>query len=156
LTDSNGNIYELKDVYNTAALSKAKTQQRPNAICVIINTPGTSAKFRFMGVPDAVYTINLTYQKASVSFAALADNWSPVPDAYSDIYNNLFLSEALSMVDDTRAQIYRQRGVAAFLSKAEGLTETQKNAFVQQWLARSIENSGAMMKLQQAVQGRGL
>src|SRR5579864_375595 len=160
LTDAGGKIWEVKDIYNSLPLSKtgsiAAQQQRPSAVAVIAFTPGTSFKIRFMGAPDAIYTINLTYQTAPVQFAALSDGWAPIPDSYSDIYNNLFLGEAFAVVDDARAQIYRQRGVAAFLAKAEGLTDTQKNIFAQQWLAASKEQASAMLKSQQAVQARGI
>jgi hypothetical protein len=156
LIDSNNNVIEIKDVYNTAALSRGGDTQQPHAVAVILNTPGTSFKIRFMGIPDQVYTIVLTYQKLSIQFANVTDPWAPIPDSYSDIYNNLFLGETLAVADDTRSQIYRQRGVAAFLAKAEGLTDTQKNIFAQQWLAQGREQSSVVLKLQQGVQGRGL
>lgn len=92
--------------------------------------------------------------ETALAFATNFD-WSPVPDSFVDVYNNLFLSEALAMVDDARAQIYRARGVAAFLSKAQGLTETQKNAFVQQWMARNGESIANGMRTQQGMGARG-
>lgn len=227
LIDSNNQVIEIKDVYNTAALSLGGDQQQPHAVAVIQNNPGTSFKIRFMGIPDQVYTIVLTYQKLAIQFraftvtsAALAsggqtayagvfdplsflagsiasisgftnagnngmfivvsatatslvvinsggviemasaqainENWAPIPDSYCDIYNNLFLGESLAVVDDARAQIYRQRGVAAFLAKAEGLSDTQKNIFAQQWLAQGREQNSVTLKLQQGVQGRGI
>lgn len=156
LIDSNNNVFEIKDIYNTASLAQGGSQQRPSAVSVLLNTPGTSFKIRFMGIPDATYTIVLTYQKLAVQFANLSDGWAPIPDNYSDIYNNLFLGEALAVDDDNRSQLYRQRGVAAFLAKAEGLTDTQKNIFAQQWLNRSREDSSVVLKLQQGVQGRGI
>lgn len=226
LIDSNNQAIEIKDVYNTAALSQGGDQQQPHAIAVILNNPGTSFKIRFMGIPDQIYQIVLTYQMLPIQFQtfsvtsastsggqttyqgifnplsfgslvtisgfinagnngsfsiisvtstaivvtsssgvnetpatpaiAINGTWAPIPDSYSDIYNNLFLGESLAVVDDARAQIYRQRGVAAFLAKAEGLTDTQKNIFAQQWLAQGREQSSVVLKLQQGVQGRGL
>lgn len=159
LTDASGKIFEVKDVFNSLPLSKAAApaaSSRPTAVAVLTLTPGASFKIRFMGVPDAIYTINLTYQMLPVQFVNLTDGWAPIPDSYSDIYNNLFLGEALAVVDDARAQIYRQRGVAAFLAKAEGLTDTQKNIFAQQYLAQSKEQASAALKSQQAVQARGI
>ena len=223
-----GEIFELKEVLNTAALGVASFQQQPHAVAVLLSTIGTSVKIRFMGVPNTAYAVTLTYQIASPQFGpftvtsvanhvsadttytgvfsplsfpaggtatiigcttpanngsfaivscnatslvvangsgsaesetsayALNLSWSPIPDQYSDVYNNLFLSEAFSDTDDARAQMYRQRGVAAFLSKFEGLTQAQKNAFVQQWLSRSVENAAALLQLQQGVQARGI
>lgn len=320
LTDDEGNIWEIKDVYNNAALSKSKFQQRPNAMSVestsmsvarapvtltitavtvagnILNVfvtsttgvqvgdqvtfnslvnatflngqtvtitainPGVAITaafthsnypvgcgsdadtghvvyagldslryfvFRFLGVPDKIYNVTLVYQKLAPQFgpffitscgtasagntsyvgsfdplsfpvgataiitgfvtnavnngsftvvsctstllvlantagvaesaSAYANNfsWDPIPNQYSDVYNNLFLSEAMATVDDARAQLYRQRGIAAFLAKASGLTEMQKNAFIQQWLQRSVERAEVGGSTQQGTAGRG-
>lgn len=81
-------------------------------------------------------------------------SWDPIPDYYQDVFNNLFLSEALAVADDTRSQIYRQRGVAALLSKASGLSEMQKNAFAQQWLQRGLERQALAAFTQMGSTGR--
>lgn len=233
VTDSKGNTYELKDVYNNLPLSATTTntnsRSRPLSVAILISNPGVSIKIRFMQVPDLIYTINLTYQVAPVPFTAnpitaagLASNgkttytgtfvpslfvpglsamilgfskgstnngtfiivsvtdaslvvanpagvietstaayginasWYPIPDYYSDIYNWLFLSECLSVSDDPRSQMYRQRGVAAFLAKSDGLSETQKNIFIQQWLGYQREGQAVTLKLQQGTQASGV
>lgn len=234
LSDANGNVYEIKDVYNNLPLSMTTTavagaiggRSRPTACAVLISTPGTSIKIRMMPVPEAIYTINLTYQVAAIPFTAdvvtsvgnhsgantsytgtftpalfpagqavlitgfvtnavnngtftivscnattlvvangagisesnpafaINVSWYPIPDYYSDIYNWLFLSEALSVADDPRSQLYRQRGVAAFLAKSSGLSEMQKNAFIQQWMSYNRETQGLVLQIQQASQSR--
>jgi len=88
---------------------------------------------------------------------AFNGSWAPIPDSFSDIYNNLFLSEAFQTAnDDQEAARYRQRGVAALLSKAEGLTQTQINIFRQQWLARDSEQTASTLRTQQGSQARGV
>jgi len=88
---------------------------------------------------------------------AVNGSWAPIPDNFSDIYNNLFLSEAFQTAnDDQEAARYRQRGVAALLSKAEGLTQTQINIFRQQWLQRDSEQMANTLRTQQGVQSRGV
>ena len=83
--------------------------------------------------------------------------WDPIPDTYSDIYNNLFLSEVFMLDSEpAQAQMYRQRGIAAFLAKASGLTETQKNAFIQQWQARDLQSIIAVQRAQQGTQARAV
>jgi hypothetical protein len=90
------------------------------------------------------------------SYASNFD-WSPIPDSYGDIYNFLFLSEMANAADDQqRAMTWRQRGIAAFLAKAEGLTEMQKKAFLQQWEARGIEQATVGQMAQMGNQGRGI
>ena len=227
LTDDQGKIWEVKDVYNNSALSPSAFQQRPSAMSV--ETSGlNSQKFRFLGVPDQIYTATVVYQKLSAQFGpffitaagnAAAGNttytgtfdpisfpassiatitgfvthtvnngsfvvvscsatslvvvnasgvaetisayvsnysWDPIPDQYSDVFNNLFLAEALAMADDARSTYYRQRGVAAMLSKASGLTEMQKNAWAQQWLQRGNERVASGHAGQQGSAGRGV
>jgi hypothetical protein len=52
--------------------------------------------------------------------------------------------------------MYRQRGVARFLAKADGLNEMQKNAWMQIWLARNNESLTTPERAQQGTQGRGV
>jgi hypothetical protein len=231
LTDDQGNIYEIKDVYNSSALAVSAFQQRPSAVSVESSSTIANVlnyKFRFLGVPDQIYTVTVVYQKLAPQFgpffitasansaggntayagtfdplsfpagavaiitgfkvnavnngsfvvvscsttslvvvnavgvaetvSAYANNfsWAPIPDQYSDVYNNLFLAEALAVVDDARAQLYRQRGVAALMAKATGLSEMQKNAFAQQWLARGVERQAVIGKTQLGNTGKGI
>lgn len=232
LVDPQGNITEVKDVYNNAALAVGGAQQTPHAVAVITNTPGVKFKIRFMGIPDDKYNIVLTYQKVPTQFraftitsvqaasgnqttyvgtfnpqsfpttpvvatafvanltnatnnglfsvvsctptslvlsnaagvaetapagaVAINFNWDPVPDDYSDIYNNLFLGESFSAFDDARFQTYRQRGILMLLSKQDGLTEMQKNIFAQQYLAQGREGLLIPMRGEQAVQARAV
>jgi hypothetical protein len=229
IADDQGNIWELKDIYNNAALSPSSFQQRPSAISVESSDSVNGCLFRFLGVPDQIYNVTITYQKLAPQFGpffisgaanaaggntiyngtfdtlsfptgavaiingfptvsavnngsfvvvastpttlevanaagvaatqlAYANNfsWAPIPDQYSDIYNNLFLSEAFALADDARAQVYRQRGIAAYMAKSSGFTETQKNAFTQQWMARDIEKQAGIGALQLGHTGRGI
>ncbi len=231
LTDDEGNIFEIKDIYNNKALGVSSFQQRPSAMSVSVSSVIANVlnyKFRFLGVPDKIYTVTVTYQKLSPQFgpffitscgtagggnttytgtfdvisfpvgataivtgfqtnavnngsfivvsvtntslvlantAGIAEtasafvsnfSWDPIPNQFSDVYNNLFLAEALAGVDDARSQLYRQRGVAAFLSKATGLSEMQKNVFVQQWLARANERQADAGLIQTGNTSRGI
>lgn len=231
LTDDQGNIFEIKDIYNNAALAVSAFQQRPSAISVETSPVITAVqnyKFRFLGVPDKIYLVTVVYQKLSPQFGpffitsaatvsggntvytgsfdtlsfpagaiaiitgfvvnavnngsfvvvsstattlTLANNagvaetitayannfsWAPIPNQFSDVYNNLFLAEALAAVDDARSQLYRQRGVAAYLAKATGLTEMQKNVFIEQWLQRSVERAQVAGSTQIGNSGRGM
>ena len=84
-------------------------------------------------------------------------DWFPLPDSFMDVFNNLFLAEAMAVVDDAREQVYRQRGIAALLSKAEGLNEMQINAFLAQSIARgTVQQTMAAQRTQQGTQARGI
>lgn len=156
LTDVNGKIVELKDVYNTSPRGLSNDFQRPTAAAVESVIYGTSLVIRFMGCPDAVYTATLTYQRLALPFMSLGGTWAPIPDSYIDVYNNLFLAESLASYDDARSAIYRQRGAAALLSKAEGLSEMQRSAFLEQFLARDQQTLSAQLRGQQGNQARGI
>ncbi len=163
LTDSAGAVFNIPDVYNNVSKGKADAnttkQGRPNSICVFQATLGTSIKVRFIGVPDKIYGVNLNYQKLITPMSALTGapgTWT-IPTQYSDIYNNLFVGEAMAVVDDNRAQLYRQRGVAALLAKSDGLTEMQVNNFLRQFWARAgRQEMEGSLRTQQSAQSRGI
>lgn len=82
--------------------------------------------------------------------------WSPMPDFMADVYRPLFFAEMMAASGDERASQYRQRGMAALLSKLQGLENTQKNPFMQQWLAREIQQMTNQMKAQQYLGASGI
>lgn len=229
MTDDQGSIWTVRDVYNNQSLPVSAVQGQPSAVAAELVVTGTSVKFRFLPVPEQIYTVTVTYQKLAPQFGAYfatsviaasggdtsylgsfdpyslpvgsyatitgfnqtVNNgtfqvvavssteltvvnangvnesditgyvtnfaWSPVPDAYSDIYNNLFLAEIFNLADEPqKTQMYRQRGVAAFLAKASGLTEMQKSAWMQQWLQSDAERITMLTAAQQGIQARGV
>lgn len=230
LTDGSGNTQEIKEIYNTLSLAKNKVSQRPSAVSVLINTPGTSVKIRFNSTPDQSYTATLIYQGLATQFGpfvinssanaaggntaytgiftpasfptgstatiagfttnavnngtflvvsctstiltvanasgiaetpanatAINGSWAPIPDQYSDVYTSLFLSEAFQSVGyDAEAARYRQRGVAAMLAKAEGLTQAQISAWTLQWLQRDTMAQASQLRTAQGNQARGI
>ena len=89
--------------------------------------------------------------------SGIIGTWFPIPDSFMDIFNNLFLAEAMASADDGREQLYRTRGIAALLSKAEGLTAMQINSFLAQYLSRGMDQTmAAQQRTQQGGQGRGV
>ena len=157
LTDTTGNVFEVLDIYNTAALGKSGSNKngRPNAVSVISVIYGTSVNLRFMSVPDQTYNVLLTYQMLVTPFTMPVQYWD-IPDQYIDVYNNLFVGEAMAIVDDARAAQYRQRGIATLLAKAEGLSELQKDQFLMQYWTRDSQMLANQLRTQQAQQARGL
>jgi len=155
-------IFEIFDVYNNLSRGVASTtsnqRTRPNSCAVQIVTYGTSVKFRFMAVPDKAYVATFIYQKLVAPLTALTSTGGTlvIPDQYIDIFNNLFLGEAMSVVDEVKATLYRARGVAGLLSKAEGLTQMQINAFLEQYWMRDKQHQYAMGRTTQGVQASGV
>jgi hypothetical protein len=162
LTDPTGNTWNVSDVYNTAALglgdATTNKRNRPNSASVHTINFGTSFKLRFLAVPDQIYLITIDYQKLVAPLTALtgAGGILVVPDQYIDIFDNLFVGEALANVDDGRANTYRQRGVTALLAKSEGLDEMQKNLFLEIFWQRDRQMLAGQLRTQQAAQARGV
>lgn len=158
-----GETFSINDVYNTKNLStgdvSTNKRGRPNSVSIRMIQFGTSVTLRFLGVPDKAYKVTFTYQKLVAPMSTLTGTngtWT-IPAHYSDIYNSLFLAEALATVDDAKATQYRQRGVAALLAKAEGLNEMQVNTFLQQyWSRQGRPEMAGPLRTQQSAQARGV
>ena len=151
--------FELKSVYNTNSLGRATQNQtaQPNSVSVKQFTPGTNVDLRFLSIPDQAYLGTLTYQMQIDSFTALDQDWSPLPDEFMPIYNNLFLAEAMAVADDAREQTYRLRGIAALLAKSTGLSDMQVNAFLAQYISRGVSQEQiAQLRNAQGNQARGV
>jgi hypothetical protein len=158
-----GTAFEITDIYNTKNISTGdftpNKRGRPNALCVRIINFGTNVTLRFISVPDKIYAVTFTYQKLVTPMSTLTGGtgtWT-IPFLYSDVYNSLFLAEAMSVVDEARSMQYRQRGIAALLAKAEGLSEMQVNNFLHQyWARQGRPEMASPLKTTQAIQGRGV
>lgn len=153
-------LVEVENVYNNKALALTKQPGRPNTAAVQTFIPGTSFSARFSPNPDLAYTATFTYQKAPFFFTATTQDWftdAGIPYSMIDVFNPLFLAEMLENSDDPqRAQIYRQRGMAALISKADGLTAMQKNEILGQWMADGAQAAGTQLNTQQGAQAKGV
>ena len=110
----------------------------------------STANYMILTNPNAI-------DETKTTAYAINESWYPIPDSYMEIYNNLFLAEMMATADDAREQLYRQRGVAALLSKAQGLTQLQVNAFLAQWSARgSMQELAKQIATQMGAQSRGI
>lgn len=153
--------FAIARVYNSKVLGISSEQSaRPEAVCVKTVTPGTSIAIRFLSAPDAVYTGTTTYQKAPVLFTATSQDWFTqcgIPVYYMDIFNNLFLAECFQANGDPQeAGVYRRRGMAALIAKADGLTEMQKSMMLAQATFSDLQTIAANLRTQEAAQARGI
>lgn len=111
--------------------------------------------FRLMMVPDASYPVAITIQQKPPLFTSTDQTWAPVPDEFSRIYNWGYLSLMWLFSDDPRFAIANGKFVAQLLSAGEGLTETQKNIFLNNWnMITGVPTENAN-KLVQGTQARG-
>ena len=152
--NDNTTSWEFKDVKNNEALASSVTQARPMTISAFNDDLAGNITFRLSAVPDSAYTINLVYQKAPVQFTTVTDSWFPIPDSFSDVYNNLCLGYYMDSCQDSRAPQYIARGIAGLLSRAQGLSAMDKAIFAASYLNFNAQTMLEMMKTQQGQQAQ--
>jgi len=150
---NSGKIFSLSTL-NVSPLGESSDQQQPASITVQQNIVGTSITLRFLGVPDQIYKVVVWYQKFVPLMATLGAGWT-APDYMSHIYNRGFLAHLFEARGDVRAQQEKVSFAAALLSTAEGLTESEKNIFLAQYLPNMRMSELVQLKSQQGVQARG-
>lgn len=137
-------------------LSEDRATDRPGYIATALSDEsGTSFTFRLMPVPDQVYRVNLTYQIAPIPFVNLSDTWG-IPDQLQYIYNYFFAFFMFDYFDDPRAARYRQLAVASLLGRQSGLSKTDRNLFLGNWLPIMREEEATQLGEQQGTQATGL
>ena len=140
------------------ALNEERATDRPTFISTQeCDLSGTTFTFRLMPVPDQIYRVNLTYQKSPGAFTPsdLNAKWG-VPDQLQYIYNYFFLFFVLDYFDDPRAARYRQLAVASLLGRQSGLSETDRNLFLGNWLDIMQEEQSKQSSVAQGAQARGM
>ncbi len=116
-------------------LGESSQQQLPTFISVKGQDGLGNVTFRMMGVPDQAYTLNLDYQQAPPLFTTLSQTWSPIPDSLSHIYQLGFRAFAYEIDADPRWQATMQLFLSQLLNAHGGLSEQQKNLFLQNYAA---------------------
>lgn len=127
---------------------------RPRYIAARLDDDVGNITFRVFPIPDTTYTINLSYQLAAPLFQTIGDTWTPIPDYLSHIYSLGFRAKAYEYWDDPRFTFDFQMFLRQLLASSEGLTDTQKNIFLEEFLISSRQQQG-LMSNQLSRQGRG-
>jgi hypothetical protein len=147
--------FEFKDMKNNEALASSTTTARPMSLSVFNDDGQSNLTFRLSAVPDIAYTVNIVYQKAPVPFVALTDPWAPIPDSFSDVYNNMCLGYYMDSCQDGRAPQYIARGIAGLLARAQGLSQMDKIIFASAYMNLDSQQIMNTLKAQQSVQAQG-
>lgn len=151
---ANGSLYW--EVSPKIWLSQTSELSRPRNVSAQLDDGSGNITFRLTPVPDQAYPVILTIQQKPGLFTKLGQTWSPVPDEYSRIYNWGFLSLMLLFADDPRFQVANQKFVTQLLGANEGLTETQKNIFLNNWSAITGQAIFNQQDTTQGTQARGV
>lgn len=150
--DSNGNEFEI-DL--KLVLSKSSEQGHPQHVSAQLDDNAGNITFRLLPVPDAVYTVTLTYQKKATLFTALTGTWAPIPDELSYLYQKGFLAMALELADDPRAALETQLFLRQVIAANAGLKDSEKNIFLEGRLVNERQQQGELLGVQQGRASRG-
>ncbi len=138
------------------AMSAAIEQDRPTFVSVeSSDESGVAFSFRLMPVPDTCYQVILTYQETAPILVDISNTWQ-IPDQLQYIYTYFFAFMMFDYFDDPRAARYRQLAVSALLARQSGLSATDRNLFIGNWLPLMQEETDATIGTQQANQARGI
>jgi len=141
---------ELK-VENNLALDSI--QARPMYIGPEVEDGNGNVTFRVMPSPSANFPVSLHVMNAAPEITSLNQTWAPMPDFMQYIYSWGFLALIWMFADDNRFQIANQKFTAGLLARAEGLTEAERNIFLNNW---SELTGSQQQKIQQGNQARGV
>lgn len=108
--------------------------------------------WRVMPAPDQNYPVSIHIQLASTEVSSVNATWAPIPDYMQYVYNWGFLALMWLFSDDSRFQLANQKFTSSLLARAQGLTEEEKNTFLNNWNALT---GTQQMQMQQGIQARG-
>lgn len=138
------------------SLGEATEQDRPTFIATqASNESGVSFTFRLMPVPDTTYQVILTYQESPTVLTNPSNTWG-IPDQLQYLYTYFFMFLLFDYFDDPRAARYRQLAVAGLLARQSGLSDTDRNLFLGNWLPMMNEEQSSQQSNAQGNQARGL
>lgn len=145
-TPSPNVVTEVPNIRNI--LGTAFTRGRPDNVSPVIDNNAGTITIRFVPVPDKVYTVNYLFQRKATLFSVLSDNWNPIPDEFSFVYNQGFLAWSLYYMDDPRFGTELQRFLGSLIAVSDGLDQTQKDIFIENWLLVSGQAVSRQQKVQ--------
>lgn len=152
-----GRTWQVKDI--SAELPVVSETGRPQFIAAQSQSVD-AVTFRVSPVTDQAYTMNMTSQRKAPTMTSLSDTWSPVPDEYAFVYNHGFLAMAMLYADDPRWTVELPRFIVSLVGISQGLSDTEKNIFLDAWLhpisrARKTAQLGQQDQSSVAVPGGG-
>lgn len=131
---------------------------RPMSIAVLVDDNAGNITFRLSPVPDKVYTIGLDYQMAPNFIAPGASlsntTWAPIPDKLSYIYQRGFLAHLQGMYNAQMYFAHMSMFFRQLVSACEGLTETEKNIFLEEQLRTLQTQQASVLGTQQGKAAR--
>lgn len=134
-------------------LSLDSSTARPEFLSPEVEDGNGNMTFRVQPAPDKSYPISIHVQLAAPEITSINQTWAPLPDFMQYIYDWGFLALIWHFADDPRAAVANQKFLAGILGRAEGLTEQERNIFLNAWSGLTgLQN----MTMQQGRQALGV
>lgn len=153
LTDPEGKVTEITNI--VPSLANESVIKRPSSASVNFFDADGTITLRLNTLPDVAYAIDAFYQKAPLLMTSLANSWFPIPDHLGFIYDWGFLGFVSLLVRDARAVVFLSKFASHILGVQDGLTATQRNIFLGNFLPLLTEQSRETIAVQQGAQARG-
>lgn len=136
-------------------LAKEGKQNPPRNIAILLDDNAGNITFRLSPIPDAVYTVTLTYQKAPQLATGLGNaTWAPIPDKLALVYEQGMLARLQMMYSQQTAAMNMEIFFRMLVSVAQGLTETEKALFLEDSLRTLKTREAELLGTQQGKQAR--
>lgn len=152
LTDPNGKVTEITNIVSSLAAESAV--KRPSSAAMNWMDDDGNVTLRLNTLPDVAYFINGYYQRAPVLMSSLANTWSPIPDHLSYVYDWGFLGFVSLLTKDARAPIFLGKFASHLLGNQDGLSATQRNIFLGNFLEVISAPQREQLGVQQGTQAR--
>jgi hypothetical protein len=152
LVNSNGTIW--KEIETKNCLGVDSVAARPHDIAPQFIDANGNITFRLMPSPDQAYQVSIAVQQRPALFTGVNQTWGNIPDSYSHLYNWGFLSLMFMFADDQRFQFANQKFIAHILSTNQGLSETERNIWLNNWQAVTGQQVMLPTTIQQGYAGR--
>jgi len=140
------------DLYKV--LAKDGKQNRPQKIATLLDDNANNITFRLFPVPDAIYAIDLVYQRAPVVATALSNTWAPIPDKMAYLYEQGFLAHMHGIYNLAAMLQGMELFYRMLVSAAEGLSEAEKAIFLEESLRQLKTRAAEISGIQQGKAAR--
>jgi hypothetical protein len=107
--------------------------------------------FRVMPAPNKAYPVAIHTMLTPPQITSINQSWAPLPDYLENVYSLGFLGWMMAFNDDARAPMYNSQFKAALLARQDGLTDEERDIFLNNW---DLLTNTQMAKKQQGVQAR--
>lgn len=114
-------------------LSLESSKNRPLFIGPHTEDANGNVTFRLTSSPDKPYPVSLHIQLAAPAITSMNQTWAPLPDFMEYIYEWGFMALMWQFADDPRSADANNKFKSGILARAEGLTEEERNIFLNNW-----------------------